>query len=53
MTARLPHSLGFRVLGVWLVLHALLSVTGYSMPGAVFLQAILAFAAGALILMGR
>ncbi len=53
MPTRLSHGLGLRVLGVWLIVHALFSVTGYSMPGAVFLQAVLAAAAGVLILLGR
>ncbi len=50
---RVAASLGVRVLAVWLIVHGLLSVTGYSLPGAVFLQALLALAAGVLILLGR
>ncbi len=50
---RATASLGLRVLAVWLIVHGLFSVTGYSLPGAVFLQALLAIAAGVLILLGR
>lgn len=50
---RATTSLGVRVLAVWLIVHGLLSVMGYSMPGAVFLQALLAVAAGVLLLLGR
>ncbi len=45
-------SLGFKLLGVWLILYALMAVTS-AIPGFVFLLAIVAFAAGVLILIGR
>ncbi len=53
MRVTLTRSLGLRVLGVWLILHALLFATTYSIPGMPLLDAILAFVAGVLILLGR
>jgi hypothetical protein len=47
------RNLGFQLLGVWLIAHALFSITTFAIPGLVFLLAILAFAAGLLILVGR
>jgi hypothetical protein len=41
------------LLGVWLVAHAVFSVTTFAIPGLVLLLALLAFAAGLLILLGR
>jgi hypothetical protein len=41
------------LLGVWLVAHAVFSVTTFAIPGLVFLLALIAFAAGLLILLGR
>jgi hypothetical protein len=46
-------SLGSTLLGVWLIAHAIFSVTTFAIPGLVFLLALLAFAAGLLILLGR
>ena len=46
-------SLGTSLLGVWLIAHAFFSVTTFSIPGTVLLLAVLAFAAGLLILLGR
>ena len=50
---RMTRQLGLRLLGVWLVAHAFFSVTSFAIPGIVFLLALLAFAAGLLILVGR
>ena len=50
---RTSRSLGFTLLGVWLIAHALFSITTYSIPGTALLLAVLAFAAGLLILLGR
>jgi hypothetical protein len=50
---RVTRQLGFQLLGVWLIAHALFSITTFAIPGLVFLLAILAFAAGLLILIGR
>ena len=49
---RANRQLGFKLLGVWLIAHALFSITGYAIPGTVLLLAVLAFAAGLLILIG-
>ncbi len=49
---RASAGLGFRLLGVWLILYAVMAVTS-AIPGFVFLLAIVAFAAGVLILSGR
>ena len=50
---RASRNLGFQLLGVWLIAHALFSITTYAVPGIVFLLALLALAAGLLILLGR
>jgi hypothetical protein len=47
------RNLGFQLLGVWLIAHALFSITTFAIPGIVFLLALLALAAGLLILIGR
>jgi hypothetical protein len=49
---RANANLGFKLLGVWLILYALMAVTS-AIPGFVFLLAVVAFAAGVLILAGR
>lgn len=49
---RANRNLGFKLLGVWLIAHALFSVTTFAIPGLVLLLAVLAFAAGLLILVG-
>jgi hypothetical protein len=51
--ARYPRSLGFQLLGVWLIATALLQFGGSAIPGLGFLVALLGFAAGVLILIGR
>jgi hypothetical protein len=50
---RASRNLGFQLLGVWLIAHALFSITTFAVPGIVFLLALLALAAGLLILLGR
>jgi hypothetical protein len=50
---RANRNLGFQLLGVWLIAHALFSITTFAVPGVVFLLALLALAAGLLILIGR
>lgn len=50
---RTTRNLGFTFLGVWLIAHALFSITTYAIPGTALLLAVLAFAAGLLILLGR
>lgn len=50
---RANRNLGFQLLGVWLIAHALFSITTFALPGIVFLLALLALAAGLLILLGR
>ena len=50
---RATRSLGFQLLGIWLIAHALFSITSFAVPGMVFLLALVAFAAGLLILIGR
>lgn len=49
---RSNRNLGFTLLGVWLIAHALFSVTTF-LPGAPLVLALLAFVAGVLILVGR
>ena len=53
MATRATRQLGFQLLGVWLMLHAVFSVTTYAIPGLALVLAVLAFAAGLLILIGR
>jgi hypothetical protein len=50
---RATRNLGLQLLGVWLIAHALFSITSFAIPGTVLLLALLAFAAGLLILIGR
>jgi hypothetical protein len=50
---RANRNLGFQLLGVWLIAHALFSITTFAFPGIVLLLAVLALAAGLLILIGR
>jgi hypothetical protein len=52
-TVRATRSLGLQLLGVWLILHALFSVSTFAIPGLVFLMALIALAAGLMILVGR
>ena len=50
---RATRNLGFQRLGVWLIAHALFTLTTFAIPGLALLLAVLAFAAGLLILIGR
>lgn len=50
---RANRNLGFQLLGAWLIAHAIFSITTFAFPGIVLLLALLAFAAGLLILIGR
>jgi hypothetical protein len=49
----MKRNLGFKLLGVWLVLTCLAPFVVITLPGASVLTAILGIAAGLLILVGR
>lgn len=53
MRMKLTRNLGMLLLGVWLILSGLTPLLGLSFSGLGMLMAILAVAAGALILLGR
>ena len=50
---RLTKNLGFLLLGIWLIVTGLLQVVTISIPAIGTILAILAIAAGVLILLGR
>jgi hypothetical protein len=50
---RLPKNLGMILLGIWLALTGLIELLNFSFSGLPILMAILAIAAGALILFRR
>ena len=50
---RLTKNLGMLLLGIWLVLTGLIALLGLSFAGLPVIMAILALAAGILILIGR
>ncbi len=50
---RLPKNLGFLLLGIWLILTGLIELLHFSFSGLPIVMAILAIAAGALILFHR
>jgi hypothetical protein len=50
---RLTKKLGWLLLGIWLILTGLISLLGLSFAGLGVLMAILAIAAGVLILLER
>jgi hypothetical protein len=52
-TLKLRSSLGMTLLSIWLILTGLLSLFSISIPGIGLIMAILAIAAGILILIGR
>ena len=52
MAAAGTRNLGIKLLGVWLIVSAIVGLTG-SFYGAGLLLSLLAFAAGLLILIGR
>jgi len=53
MATRLPKNLGMLLLGAWLILTGLLPLIHLSFSGLGLLTAVLAIAAGVLILLGR
>ena len=50
---KLTKNLGLLLLGIWLILTGLISVLSFSFAGLPLVMAILAIAAGVLILLGR
>ncbi len=50
---KLNKNLGLLLLGVWLMLTGLIPLLNLASPGLATLMAVLAVAAGALILLGR
>jgi len=51
---RPTRTLGFQLLGVWLVVNGIVGLgPGLAIPGVGFVAAVLAIAAGLLILLGR
>ena len=50
---KLTKSLGMLLLGIWLILTGLMQVVTLPIPEMGFLMAVLAIAAGVLILLGR
>jgi hypothetical protein len=50
---RLPKNLGMVLLGIWLIVTGLLSVVAIPIPAIGTILAVLAIAAGVLILLGR
>jgi len=53
MATTLTKNLGMLLLGVWLILSGLLPLLSLTFPGAGMIMAVLAIAAGVLILVGR
>jgi hypothetical protein len=53
MATRLTRNLGMLLLAIWLILGGLVPLLGLSFSGSGTLMAILAIAAGVLILIGR
>lgn len=50
---KLPKRLGMILLGIWLIVTGLLQVISISIPGINVIMAILAIAAGAVVLFGK
>ena len=50
---RLTKNLGMLLLGIWLIVNGLIALLGLSFSGLPVIMAILAIAAGVLILLGR
>ncbi len=50
---KLTKNLGFLVLGIWLIMTGLIPLLDFASSGLVTIMAVLAIAAGALILVGR
>lgn len=53
MNLRIRRNLGMLLLGIWLILMGLLPLLSLNIPGNGIITALLAIAAGVLILMGR
>ena len=50
---RVTKSIGMLLLSIWLILTGLLQLVTFTFPGLAIIMAILAIAAGVLILIGR
>ena len=50
---RITRNLGLLLLAIWLILYGLIALLGLSFSGLGVIMAILAIAAGVLILLGR
>jgi hypothetical protein len=50
---KLTKNLGFLLLGIWLIVTGLISVLSFTFAGLSLIMAVLAIAAGVLILLGR
>lgn len=50
---RLPKNLGMVLLAIWLILTGLIALLSFSFAGLSIIMAILALAAGVLLLLGR
>ncbi len=53
MKLKLPKKLAMLLLGIWLIVTGLLQITSISIPGINTILAIVAIAAGLLIMLGR
>lgn len=53
LNLKLPKSLGMLLLGIWLIVTGLLQVVSIHIPAIGTLLALLAIAAGVLVLLGR
>ena len=53
MRVKLTKNLGMLLLGAWLIMTGLSQVVSFDMPGDGMIMAVLAIAAGVLILLGR
>ena len=53
MRMKLTKNLGMLLLGAWLIITGLLQVVNFNMPGDGMIMAVLAIAAGVLIVLGR
>jgi hypothetical protein len=51
--SRAPRNLGMLLLGIWLILSGILPLIHLSFTGLALIMAVLAIAAGVLIIMGR
>jgi hypothetical protein len=50
---KLTKNLGFLLLGIWLIMTGLISVLSFTFAGLPLVMAVLAIAAGVLILLGH